>query len=107
MTPEEAREWLCGLEEADENDLQDFVGWKEVADALETIANLRTEYAVQVQTYSSGDQPYLTRTGGQTFSPDRANWFRGRGSARNHGKIYAPGHYRVVRRFKSTPEVAE
>ena len=48
MTPEDARELLATVEGTDEAILQEHMDWKDVADALETIAGLRYEYAVQV-----------------------------------------------------------
>lgn len=116
MTPEEAREWLCGLEEADENDLQDFVGWKEVADALETIANLRTEYAVQVPVATAvPGEPvwrFFVRRGTNggailTAVPGLAKWETSQRDAKKRAELHELTGYRIVRRLVSESEVVE
>lgn len=48
MTPEEARGLLAHVEGTDAAVLMAHMDWKDVAEALETIANLRYEYAVQI-----------------------------------------------------------
>ena len=47
MTPEEARGLLAHVEGTDAAVLMAHMDWKDVAEALETIAAMRYEYAVQ------------------------------------------------------------
>lgn len=49
MTPEEARELLAHAEGTDAAALQGHMDWKDVAQALDTIAGLRCVYAVEAQ----------------------------------------------------------
>ena len=117
MTPEEAREWLCGLEEADENDLQDFVGWKEVADALETIAGLSTEYAAQVEKYGrkyiitdSDEGHWLCGDDHRVLQDWHRDYMDAEEYADSWNKIDGKRDgttARIVRRLVSEPEVAE
>ena len=54
MSPEEARGLLARVEGTDAAVLMAHMDWKDVAEALETIANLRHEYAVQVENVDGG-----------------------------------------------------
>lgn len=48
MTPQEAQELLDKAKGMDESVLQEHMDWKDVADALQTIANLHYEYDYEV-----------------------------------------------------------
>lgn len=52
--PEQAQDLLSKIEGTDASMLQAHMNWKDVAKALETIAGLHYEYAVQVKMSSGG-----------------------------------------------------
>ena len=94
MTPEQARELLAQAEGTDAAVLQAHMDWKDVAEALETIANLRYEYAMQVEDVDGG---WRTLNDGW-LSEQEAR-------ARRDG---IPGtRARIVRRLVSDVEVVE
>lgn len=95
MTPEEAQKLLACIDGTEATVLAELMDWKEVAQALETIAGLRYEYAVQVR-----DERWRTLGDAWTSEPEA----RSRYSAtpgKNTGRV------RIVRRLVSEPEVAE
>ena len=111
MSPEEARGLLAHMEGTDAAVLMAHMDWKDVADALETIANLRYEYAVQVK-MRSGEWHYTDEEqypfGGE--SPCSVMWSP-QGYAEEMLESFAEldgrEYLRIVRRLVSHAEVVE
>lgn len=104
MTPEEAQ-WLLDKCHQPDVDLPHVMDGKDTADAVETIAGLSWEYAVQID-YPTGARLYV-RPGICTKYPDRAWWTSKPSEAhavavKTREKNTHP--VRLVRRLVSNPE---
>ena len=73
MTPEEAQELLRAIDNSDPSILSELMDWKEVAEALETIAGMHYEYAVQI-TDVTGETRFAKSLRGATFDIESARW---------------------------------
>lgn len=111
MTPQEAQELLAKVKGSDPSALAELMDWKEVAEALETIANLCHEYAVQLQMsdgawHFTDDEYYPFGT----LEPRHVEWQTKTGAEEFHASFVedcGPKHFRIVRRLTSEPEVVE
>lgn len=111
MTPQEADELLARVKDSDPSALAELMDWKEVAEALETIANLRHEYAVQLQ--MSDGEWHFTDDEFYPFGtpePRHAEWQTKTGAEELYASFVeddGPKHIRIVRRLVSESEVVE
>lgn len=94
MKRHEARELLDSVEDRDATALEAHMDWKDVAEALETIANMHHEYAVEVRSVLGDYWVRVTR-----WEPDPQLLFP-------KGKALVDGA-RIVRRLATDPEVVE
>lgn len=97
MTPQEAQALLALVEGRDASVLQEHLDWKDVAEALATIANMRYEYAVQRWTDGVGWETVCVR---DTYEKVEALTY-----------LWRDDMYRVARRpvgeWEHAPEVVE
>lgn len=97
MTPQQAQALLALVEGRDASVLQEHLDWKDVAEALATIANMRYEYAVQRWTDGVGWETVCVR---DTYEKVEALTY-----------LWRDDMYRVARRpvgeWEHAPEVAE
>lgn len=112
MTPVEAQELLAQVEGMSPYYLQDHMDWKQVASALETIAGLRYEYAVQVGMEDKFAYAFMDDSGNFKFGPlALADWWQTDGEAAGlvaELKDMNPHTTAcVVRRLAGEPEVVE
>lgn len=111
MSPQEANELLAKVKGSDPSALAELMDWKEVAEALETIANLCHEYAVQLQ--MSDGEWHFTDDEYYPFGtpePRHAEWQTKTGAEELYASFVeddGPKHIRIVRRLVSESEVAE
>ena len=110
MTPFEAQTLLDKVKGTDESVLGFYMDWKDVADALETIAEMRWEYAAQYVDNGC----YLREDGDgqivQTTPPSYADWWSDRQACAEYVKWWNANHDRRVRmvsRLIEDPEVTE
>lgn len=97
MTPQDAQALLALVEGRDASVLQEHLDWKDVAEALATIANMRYEYAVQRWTDGVGWETVCVR---DTYEKVEALTY-----------LWRDDMYRVARRpvgeWEHAPEVVE
>lgn len=118
MTPEEARGYIDGLSFGSKQDVwgefpNRYDHW-DAFEAFETIANLRTEYAVQVPVATgTPGKPvwrFFVRRGDNggailTAMPGLGKWEVSKLDAEKRADLYQLTEYRIVTRLASTPEV--
>lgn len=115
MTPFEAQTLMAKVKGTDESVLGFYMDWKDVADALETIAGMRWEYAAQVRRGSASPWLYVLQNGHFSKRGSTSVWCkRKRGcenairSALKRKDVGADTvEFRIVHRLVSTPEVTE
>lgn len=106
MTPFEARELLDKVKGTDASALEFHMDWKDVANALETIAGMQCIYAVQNNRRK--EWLYDTSRHGMTHNHTLAHWYEDLEDARDEAyTCYNDCNTRIVRRLVSTPEVTE
>lgn len=115
MTPVEAQELLAQVEGMSPYYLQDHMDWKQVASALETIAGLRYEYAVQVL-LSDGDGVGVWHFADEdslpfgSLKPYEVRWYTEKEAQEIlDAEVDYFGHdgIRIARRLAGDPEVVE
>lgn len=94
MTPQEAQELLARVKGSDPSSLAELMDWREVADALETIANMGYEYDYEVQF-------------GVHWTPQGYEFATAEDARRVVARRRRAAPARIVRRLTSEPEVAE
>lgn len=106
MTPFEAQILLDKVKGTDASVLGFHMDWKDVANALETIAEMRVEYAVQNNRRK--EWLYDTSRHGMTHNHTLAHWYEDLEDARNEAyTCYNDCNTRIVRRLVSDAEVVE
>lgn len=108
MTPEQAQELLALVEGRDASVLQEHLDWKDVAEALATIANLRYQYAVQVAD-ATGDERLVSSFWNTTTEIDNDVLWTGfpNDALADHWRATTTLDVRIVRRLIGELEVAE
>lgn len=113
MTPEEARELVLAVDNSDPSILSELMDWKEVLEALETIAGLHYEYAVQVPVDGATEPlwKYVVRvdTHGVILTQygHMARWEDTLQEAAQYALNHNLAGHRIVRRLAGDPEVVE
>ena len=106
MTPFEAQTLLAKVKGTDESVLGFYMDWKDVADALETIAGMQCIYAVQNNRRK--EWLYDTSRHGMTHNHTLAHWYEDLEDARDEAATcYNDCNTRIVRRLVADPEVTE
>ena len=115
MTPQEAHALLAQVDGTDASALQAHMDWKDVAETLETIADMHWQYAAQVRRGSASPWLYVLSNGHFSKRGSTSVWCKKRvgcenaiRSALNRKDVGADTvEFRIVRRLVSAPEVVE